>query len=126
MPEENNAPVFRWPDATAWGLFGLVVLFFLVLKSYSLHWQTGDENVYFYKLTSGNGTPVDPPNMDPPGDPPGMDPPGSDPMAEPARIFRPCIVLERVDSRLTGAEDNALLKLADMLEGFHDLLLLEF
>jgi len=35
-------------DLTAWGLFLLTTLFFLVLKSYSFHWQTGDENVYFY------------------------------------------------------------------------------
>ena len=35
-------------DLLAWGLFLLTVLFFLVLKSFSFHWQTGDENVYFY------------------------------------------------------------------------------
>ena len=48
MPDEAKPPAARWPDVTAWGLFGLVVLCFLVLKSFSFHWQTGDENVYFY------------------------------------------------------------------------------
>jgi 4-amino-4-deoxy-L-arabinose transferase-like glycosyltransferase len=49
MTDENNlATPGKWPDVTAWSLFGLVVLFFLVLKSFSFHWQTGDENVYFY------------------------------------------------------------------------------
>lgn len=37
-----------WHDLVAWGLFLLTALFFLVLKSFSFHWQTGDENVYFY------------------------------------------------------------------------------
>jgi len=49
MPDDNILPVVRrWPDAAAWSLFGLVVLFFLILKSFSFHWETGDENVYFY------------------------------------------------------------------------------
>ncbi|KAA8610242.1 hydratase [Salipiger aestuarii] len=37
-----------------------------------------------------------------------------DAAADPLRCFRPRIVLELVDSRLSGAEDDALLKLADM------------
>lgn len=41
-------------------------------------------------------------------------PPGPSPMSDPARVFRPRIVLELVDSRLTGADDDPLLKLADM------------
>ena len=41
-------------------------------------------------------------------------PPGPNPMSDPPRVFRPRVVLELVDSRLTGAEDNPLLKLADM------------
>ncbi len=45
MMGENRG---KWADVVAWGLFGVVVLVFMVLKSYSLHWQTGDENVYFY------------------------------------------------------------------------------
>jgi hypothetical protein len=28
--------------------FGLLAMFFLVLKSYSLHWEVGDENIYLY------------------------------------------------------------------------------
>lgn len=40
--------------------------------------------------------------------------PSPDMMADPSRHFRPCIVLEIVDTRLTGADDNAMLKLADM------------
>ena len=49
MQEENSqTATSKWPDVTAWVLFGLVVLYFLVLKSFSIHWQTGDENVYFY------------------------------------------------------------------------------
>jgi hypothetical protein len=49
MPDGNNLPaVAKWPNVVAWGGLGLVVLFFLVLKSYSFHWQIGDENVYFY------------------------------------------------------------------------------
>jgi len=49
MAEENDKTAgAKWPDVAAWGLFGLVVLGFLVLKSFSFHWQTGDENVYFY------------------------------------------------------------------------------
>lgn len=46
--EKSPASPNTWPDVTAWSLFGLVVLFFLVLKSFSFHWETGDENVYFY------------------------------------------------------------------------------
>jgi hypothetical protein len=46
--EKSPASNGKWPDISAWSLFGLVVLFFLVLKSFSFHWQTGDENVYFY------------------------------------------------------------------------------
>ncbi len=42
-----------WPDAVAWACFGLVGLFFLVLKSYSAHWQVGDENVYLYMAWAG-------------------------------------------------------------------------
>ncbi|SUZ30653.1 hypothetical protein ROE7235_00379 [Roseibaca ekhonensis] len=41
-------------------------------------------------------------------------PPGPDPMSDPVRVFRPRIVLEIVDTRLSGAEDEALMKLADM------------
>jgi 2-keto-4-pentenoate hydratase len=41
-------------------------------------------------------------------------PPGPDPMSKLVRIFRPRLVLELVDTRLTGAENDALLKLADM------------
>ncbi len=38
----------RWPDVLTWGLLAGLALFFLVLKSFSLHWQVGDENIYFY------------------------------------------------------------------------------
>ncbi len=31
-----------------WAFVTIVVLFFLVMKSFSFHWQIGDENVYFY------------------------------------------------------------------------------
>ncbi|SIS64633.1 2-keto-4-pentenoate hydratase [Roseivivax lentus] len=41
-------------------------------------------------------------------------PPGADPMSEPARVFRPCIALELVASRLRARQEDALLKLADM------------
>lgn len=40
--------------------------------------------------------------------------PGTDPMSDAARVFRPRMVLELVDTRLTGAENDALLKLTDM------------
>lgn len=40
--------------------------------------------------------------------------PGADPVAEVARVFRPRIVLELVDSRLDGRDIDPLLKLADM------------
>ena len=40
--------------------------------------------------------------------------PGTDPMSDAARVFRPRIVLELVDTRLAGAEKDALLKLTDM------------
>lgn len=40
--------------------------------------------------------------------------PGPDPMSNPARVFRPLIVLEIVDTRISGAENDPLLKLADM------------
>lgn len=40
--------------------------------------------------------------------------PGTDPMSDAARVFRPRIVLELVETRLTGAENDALLKLTDM------------
>ncbi len=35
-------------DALMWIFISLVVLFYLVMKSFSFHWQIGDENVYFY------------------------------------------------------------------------------
>ncbi len=40
--------------------------------------------------------------------------PGPDPMQDAAQVFRPRLVLELVDTRLTGAENDPLLKLADM------------
>lgn len=43
-----------------------------------------------------------------------IDQPGADPMAEVARVFRPRIVLELVDSRLDGTDIDPMLKLADM------------
>ncbi|EPX85685.1 hypothetical protein [Salipiger mucosus] len=41
-------------------------------------------------------------------------PPGADPMADPARVFRPRVVIELVDTRLEGADEIPMLKLADM------------
>ena len=35
-------------DIWAWTGFALVAMFFLVMKSYSFHWQIGDENIYMY------------------------------------------------------------------------------
>jgi len=35
-------------DALAWLGLGLVVLFYLVMKSFSFHWEVGDENIYLY------------------------------------------------------------------------------
>ncbi|SMX33202.1 hydratase [Maliponia aquimaris] len=40
--------------------------------------------------------------------------PVPDMMANPQRHFRPCVLIEIVDTRLTGADDNAAMKLADM------------
>ena len=40
--------------------------------------------------------------------------PGPDPMSHLTQVFRPRIVLELVDTRLTGADDDPMLKLADM------------
>ncbi|MBN2496596.1 MAG: hypothetical protein JXR96_18550 [Deltaproteobacteria bacterium] len=55
-PEEAPAPAppawpaipARWAEIAAWAAFGLACAFFLILKSFSLHWEVGDENVYFY------------------------------------------------------------------------------
>ena len=41
--------------------------------------------------------------------------PGEDPMRDPAAVFRPRIVLELVDTRLNGGNDDPMMKLADML-----------
>jgi hypothetical protein len=38
----------NWAEISVWSAFSLIVLFYLILKSYSFHWQTGDENIYFY------------------------------------------------------------------------------
>jgi hypothetical protein len=38
----------RLPEILVWIWFGLVVLFYLVLKSFSLHYEIGDENIYLY------------------------------------------------------------------------------
>jgi hypothetical protein len=37
----------------AWAAFGLIAAGYLVLKSYSCHWQIGDENVYLYMAWAG-------------------------------------------------------------------------
>ncbi len=42
----------KWPVIVAWCAFGLVVLFYLSLKSFCFHWQVGDENIYFYMAWS--------------------------------------------------------------------------
>lgn len=41
-------------------------------------------------------------------------PPSGDVMQDPASVFRPRVVLELVETRLDGAEDSPMLKLADM------------
>ncbi|HOX45228.1 MAG TPA: hypothetical protein PK668_16655 [Myxococcota bacterium] len=39
----------RWSlDALAWLGLGLVLLAFLIVKSFSFHWEVGDENIYLY------------------------------------------------------------------------------
>lgn len=39
-------------DLLAWGGFLLLVAWFLALKSYCIHWQVGDENIYYYMAWS--------------------------------------------------------------------------
>ncbi len=55
--QENEAPPSppapaerppRLPEALAWVGFFLVLLGYLIIKSYSLHWEVGDENIYLY------------------------------------------------------------------------------
>lgn len=38
----------RLPEALAWAGFFLILLSYLIIKSYSLHWEVGDENIYLY------------------------------------------------------------------------------
>jgi len=52
VPEVQSTKI-DWLQVVSWSLFGLLVLFFLMLKSFSFHWQVGDENIYFYMAWAG-------------------------------------------------------------------------
>jgi hypothetical protein len=58
MPDPAPAePVPRLPDALAWTGFFLILLGYLIIKSYSFHWEVGDENIYLYmaRATADHG-----------------------------------------------------------------------
>jgi hypothetical protein len=48
MVEEVTPTPPRWPERVTWALVAIVALLFLALKAFSLHWELGDENIYFY------------------------------------------------------------------------------
>ncbi len=50
--ESGWSPAIRWSDLLARGGFLLLVAWFLALKSYCIHWQVGDENIYYYMAWS--------------------------------------------------------------------------
>ena len=46
--ETSTTPAGNLATAATWTAVGLVALFYLCLKSFSCHWQVGDENIYLY------------------------------------------------------------------------------
>lgn len=41
-------PAYDPKEVLSWAVFAMLVTLFLILKSYSFHWQAGDESVYLY------------------------------------------------------------------------------
>ncbi len=50
--EGGWSPATGWSDLLAWGGLLLLVAWFLALKSFCIHWQVGDENIYYYMAWS--------------------------------------------------------------------------